>query len=142
MVASRYEQQYAQTSGVKIRHCAKPEKQLTEERVARVEFEQTTLDGDGKLTGTGERYSLNADVVFKAIGQSLSGEALGAVTGTLELKHGRMVTDDERKTSLPGVWAGGDCVYGNDDLTVSAVQDGKIAAIAIDRYLREESNDG
>ena len=142
MGASRYEQEYAQTCGVKIRHWAKPVKLLTSERVAGVEFERTTLDNDGNVTGTGERYSLNADVVFKAIGQSLSGEALGSITGTLELQHGKIITDDDRKTSLPAVWAGGDCVYGSDDLTVSAVQDGKIAAIAIDRYLREESNNG
>ena len=35
-----------------------------------------------------------------------------------------------------GVWAGGDCVAGGEDLTVSAVQDGKLAAISIDRTLR------
>ncbi|MFQ6005699.1 MAG: FAD-dependent oxidoreductase, partial [Woeseia sp.] len=83
-----------------------------------------------------------ADMVFKAIGQSPSQEALGAVTGVLELKNGRIVTNDNRETSLPGVWAGGDCISGGDDLTVSAVQDGKIAAIAIDEYLREEGNNG
>jgi glutamate synthase (NADPH/NADH) small chain len=142
MGASRYEQKFAQTSGVRIRHWAKPVKLLTSDGVAGVEFEQTAMDKEGKLTGTGEHFSLNADVVFKAIGQSLSEEALGSIAGTLDLQHGKILTDDLRKTSLPGVWAGGDCVYGNDDLTVSAVQDGKIAAIAIDRYLREESNNG
>ena len=49
---------------------------------------------------------------------------------------GRIAVDDERKTSLDNVWAGGDCVVGGDDLTVSAVQHGKVAAIAIDRSLR------
>jgi glutamate synthase (NADPH/NADH) small chain len=29
------------------------------------------------------------------------------------------------------VWAGGDCVYGGEDLTVSAVEDGKQAARSI-----------
>ena len=46
--------------------------------------------------------------------------------------------DEERRTSLPGVWAGGDCVHGGEDLTVSAVQDGKLAALSIDRFLRGE----
>ncbi len=142
MGASRYEQEFAQTSGVKIRHWARPSKLLAGERVAGVEFERTTLDKDGQVVGTGEFYSVNADIVFKGIGQVLSEQALGAVTETLKLRHGKIVTDDEQKTSLPGVWAGGDCVSGNDDLTVSAVQDGKIAAIAIDEYLREESNNG
>ena len=39
---------------------------------------------------------------------------------------------------MPGIWAGGDCVVGGDDLTVSAVQHGKLAAISIDRYLRSQ----
>ena len=142
MGASRYEQEFAQTSGVTIHHWAKPTKLMTGERVAGVDFEQTTLDKDGKVTGTGECFSMNADIVFKAIGQTVSGKTLGTVTATLEMRHGKIVTDDDRRTSLPGVWAGGDCVYGGDDLTVSAVQDGKIAALAIDKYLREESNNG
>jgi glutamate synthase (NADPH/NADH) small chain len=41
------------------------------------------------------------------------------------------VVDGERRTSLKGVWAGGDCVYGGQDLTVSAVEDGKQAARSI-----------
>ncbi len=137
MGASQYEQEFAQTSGVKIRHWAKPKSLLAGDRIAGVEFERTKLNSNGKLSGTGETFSLTADVVFKAIGQSVSEKVLGTITGTLELNRGKIVTDDDHKTSLPGVWAGGDCVYGNDDLTVSAVQDGKIAAIAIDRYLRE-----
>lgn len=142
MGASRYEQEFAQTSGVNIRHWAKPKKLLAGDRIAGVEFEKTKLDAKGKLSGTGETFCLSADIVFKAIGQTTSEATLGAITGTLELNHGKIVTDDERRTSLPGVWAGGDCVDGGDDLTVSAVQDGKIAALAIDRYLRQESNNG
>jgi dihydropyrimidine dehydrogenase (NAD+) subunit PreT len=142
MGASRYEQEFAQTSGVNIRHWAKPKRLLAGDRITGVEFEKTKLDDHGGVTGTGETFSLNADIVFKAIGQTTSETTLGAITATLKIKNGKIVVDDERKTSLPGVWAGGDCAYGGDDLTVSAVQDGKIAAIAIDRYLRAESNNG
>ena len=35
----------------------------------------------------------------------------------------------------PGVWAGGDCTFGGQDLTVEAVEHGKIAAHSIDRAL-------
>ena len=38
------------------------------------------------------------------------------------------------ETSRPGVFAGGDCVNGAD-LVVTALADGKRAAIAIDKYL-------
>ena len=48
----------------------------------------------------------------------------------------RIAVDADRKTSLAGVWAGGDCVAGGEDLTVSAVQDGKLAALSIDRFLK------
>jgi len=142
MGASRYEQEFAQTSGVRIRHWAQPKKLLVCDQVAGVEFEKTRLNDDGKVTGTGETFSLNADIVFKAIGQTLSEKALAGMSGTLEQRQGKIFTDEDRRTSLPGIWAGGDCIYGHDDLTVSAVQDGKIAAIAIDRHLREESNNG
>jgi glutamate synthase (NADPH/NADH) small chain len=54
----------------------------------------------------------------------------------LQLQGGRVVVDENQATTVAGVWAGGDCVVGGEDLTVSAVQHGKIAAIAIDRSLR------
>ncbi len=39
--------------------------------------------------------------------------------------------DDERRTSVEGIWAGGDCVAGGKDLTVASVEDGKVAAESI-----------
>ena len=54
------------------------------------------------------------------------------------MQRDRIMVDAAGRTSLDGVWAGGDCVSGGDDLTVSAVQQGKVAAIDIDRYLQEE----
>ncbi len=79
---------------------------------------------------------LDADVVFKAIGQKVLSDPLADTAEILELKQDRIVVDEERRTSLPGVWAGGDCVHGGEDLTVSAVQDGKLAALSIDRSLQ------
>ena len=54
----------------------------------------------------------------------------------LELKNGRIAVNEERRTSLANVWAGGDCIEG-PDLTVAAVEDGKRAAHAIDRHLKQ-----
>jgi len=84
---------------------------------------------------TGETFSLPADMVLKAVGQLFVPDPLRA-DGTLALaiEDGRIAVDADRRTSLPGVYAGGDCVAG-DDLTVAAVQDGKRAAAAIDRAL-------
>lgn len=136
MGASQYEQEFAQTSGVTIRHWASPVRLLVSDRVAGVEFERTELDASGKLQSTGETWSLNADVVFKAVGQAVASDVFGEAAASFEQKGGRLLVDDDRRTTLPDVWAGGDCIHGNDDLTVTAVQDGKVAAIAIDRYLR------
>ena len=58
------------------------------------------------------------------------------ISGGLVIEMGRIAVDDERKTSLDNVWAGGDCVVGGEDLTVCAVQDGKLAARSIDDYLQ------
>jgi glutamate synthase (NADPH/NADH) small chain len=135
MGASRYEQDLAQTHGVHIRHWAKPNRILADDRVLGVEFERTVKDSAGGLAGTGEFWSLDADVVFKAVGQKLAFEA-GADNVLLQRDRGKLVVDEEQRTSLPGVWAGGDCVAPGDDLTVTAVQHGKLAAISIDRYLR------
>jgi glutamate synthase (NADPH/NADH) small chain len=77
-----------------------------------------------------------ADMVFKAVGQKLVQADLG---DALSLEKGRIVVDDDRKTNLPDVWAGGDCVLGGEDLTVAAVEDGKIAAESINAALSEQS---
>ncbi len=138
MGASRYEQEFAQTSGVTIRHWATPVRLLVSDRVTGVEFERTELDTHGKLQPTGDTWSVNADIVFKAVGQAVTHDIFGAAADSFEQKDGKLLVDDDRKTSLPDVWAGGDCIYGNDDLTVTAVQDGKVAANAIDRYLRPQ----
>jgi glutamate synthase (NADPH/NADH) small chain len=76
---------------------------------------------------------LEADVVFRAIGQAfVAGDLDGAA---LETSGGRIRVDEDRRTSLPDVFAGGDCIAGGQDLTVAAVEDGKVAALAIDRAL-------
>ncbi len=139
MGASRFEQELAQTSGVRIRHWARPVRLVGSEHVTRIEFECTRAGAGGRLEGTGESFALNADVVFKAIGQEIAWGELGSADQVLRIADGRIEVDAERKTSVDNVWAGGDCVAGGKDLTVSAVQDGKLAALAIDRYLKAAS---
>ena len=136
MGASRYEQGLALADGVRIRHWARPVRLVGTEHVTRIEFEGTRLAADGRLEGTGETFALAADVVFKAIGQRQDRDGPGATAAVLEITQGRIKVDAERKTSLDNVWAGGDCVAGGQDLTVTAVQDGKLAAESIDRWLR------
>jgi glutamate synthase (NADPH/NADH) small chain len=136
MGASQYEQEFSQTSGVGIRHWAKPVRILGESFVTGIEFETTAQDASGNLKGTGENWTLETDVVFKAVGQIL-GDGLPVAAGsTLKMHSGRISVGGDRSTSIAGVWAGGDCIDGGQDLTVTAVQDGKVAAHSMDRYLR------
>jgi dihydropyrimidine dehydrogenase (NAD+) subunit PreT len=133
MKASDYEQELAQTGGVLIRTWARPVALEGSGAVSAIVFERTRDEG-GKLVGGGETFRLDADMVFTAVGQLLSPAAYGGAEA-LRGKDGRILVDDHRRTSLKGVWAGGDCVYGGQDLTVGAVEDGKQAARSIDAAL-------
>ncbi len=131
MKASRWEQELAQTNGVVLRHWMTPSGfEDRDGAVSAVRFAHRGADG----SGIAEAVSVPADLVLCAIGQTFLDGALGG--GLLALDGGRIRVDAQRRTTLPDVWAGGDCVAGGQDLTVSAVEDGKRAAIAIDAQLR------
>ena len=134
MSATHHEQEFAQISGVKIKHWVKPVKLVgAGGAITGIELEYTRLR-DGKLEGTGETFTLECDQLFKAIGQTLT-----APEGLTTTK-GKIVVDSDFKTGMPKVWAGGDCVASGTDLTVQSVEDGKRAAHAIDRALRRNGH--
>jgi glutamate synthase (NADPH/NADH) small chain len=135
MGATAYEREVAQTNGVLIKTWARPTAlDADDDGVTAVTFEYTRDDGQGGLIGAGQSFTLVADQVFKAIGQGFDPAMLGG-DELPAIEAGRIRVDAERRTSLPEVWAGGDCIAGRD-LTVVAVQDGKRAAESIDRALR------
>jgi len=137
MSATHHEQEYAQINGVTIKHHAKPVALKSSEGIVTgVEFEYTQTNDSGKLEGTGETFTVSANMVFKAIGQVFVTDPVTQIATSLDIQEGRIVVSDNRQTSVPGIYAGGDCVLGGEDLTVSAVQDGKLAAHAIDQFLR------
>jgi len=132
--ASTAEQEWAQTNGVTIHHWLAPVEVLGHSgHVSGITFAHQAMV-DGKLTPTGETTTLAADTVLKAIGQKLGNPVL-AEAG-LTLSGGKIATDAEGTTNLKGVWAGGDCRAGGLDLTVEAVEHGKLAAKAIHAYLK------
>ncbi|MBN9077031.1 MAG: dihydropyrimidine dehydrogenase [Rhizobiales bacterium 65-79] len=136
MNASDYEQDLAAANGVAIRHWLQPKKVIAEGgRVAAIELEYTALR-DGRLAGTGEMLRIEADQVFKAIGQSFDAAPLNGSGNSIAMENGKIRVDAEGRTSLAKVWAGGDCVAdGREDLTVSAVAAGRDAAESIHRAL-------
>jgi glutamate synthase (NADPH/NADH) small chain len=95
--------------------------------VTGVTLETTRLVEGGALEGTGETETVPADLVLKAVGQTLRAEDLDSV----DLHNGRVAVRDGYRTSHPKVFAGGDCIWNGPDLTVRAVEDGKRAAAAI-----------
>ena len=132
MNASAYERHLAQTSGVSIRTRLSPARVIGENgRVSGVEFDYVE-DKDGRLEPTGETLLVPCDRVLKAIGQLF---VTHPGNDALAMEGRRLAVDDERRTSDPLVWAGGDLRGDGEDLTVSAVQDGKLAAESIHRAL-------
>jgi glutamate synthase (NADPH/NADH) small chain len=125
MKASAYEQEVAQTRGVLIRFDMQPLRVIASGgTVAGMEF------GRG-----GETVLIECDQIFKAIGQTLESDVLGNGAAPIELIGGRIKVDAEGRTSHAKVWAGGDCVAAGDDLTVTAVAQGRDAAESIHRAL-------
>jgi dihydropyrimidine dehydrogenase (NAD+) subunit PreT len=124
MSASRYEQDLAASHGVKLLFNVQPVTLETLETSAALVLEYTATK-DGRLTGTGETMRISADQVFSAIGQTL------ATDGGLALDGRKISVTGAGRTSRDRVWAGGDCASGGDDLTVTAVAEGRDAAMDI-----------
>ena len=121
MNASVFEQDLAASKGVRIVTHAVPVAVHGNGAVREIEFEYV----DDAMKGTGQMLKLPADQVFKAIGQTLEGE------GMPELDGRKIRVDGTGRTSVAGIWAGGDCASGGDDLTVTAVAEGRDAAMDI-----------
>lgn len=125
MKASEKERQWAKECGVTLRYWAAPlgfdqhEGQLTGITFCVMQ------PGEHGLEASGEVFTLAADMVLKAIGQTYDPRPAGAA---IQLRQGRILVNEYGQTSLSGVWAGGDCCADGLDLTVDAVRQGKIAA--------------
>lgn len=121
MNASVFEQNLAASKGVRIMTNVVPKAVRGEGAVREIEFEYVTDD----MTGTGETVCIPADQVLRAIGQSLEGDGLPA------RRRRKIAVTETGRTSMEGIWAGGDCASGGDDLTVTAVAEGRDAAMDI-----------
>lgn len=84
----------------------------------------------------GSEYRIPVDTVVFAIGQSPN-PTLQRATPQLITKRGKVTTDDTGETSIPHVYAGGDVVRGGSTV-ILAMADGRNAALAIDRTMREQ----
>ena len=133
MTATHHEQEIAKANQVRMLTWAQPQQVLLDAagHVAGMRFEKTRMQGT-RLAGTGETFDVAADAIFKAIGQSLdSGVLHDPMASLLQREGDKIAVDAGFRTVLPGIYAGGDCVAPGQDLTVQAVQHGKLAALAI-----------
>lgn len=60
--------------------------------------------------------------------------------GIIEMENGYIVTDQDMKTNIPGVFAAGDCRVKSLRQVVTATADGAIAAIQAEKYIEENFN--
>jgi glutamate synthase (NADPH/NADH) small chain len=133
MSATHHEQDIAKANQVRMRTWVAPLEVLLDAagHVRGMRFEATRMD-NGRPVGTGAFIEIAADAVFKAIGQSMDPAGLADPMAQQLRREGDKIHVDARfRTALPGVYAGGDCVAPGQDLTVQAVQHGKLAAHAI-----------
>ena len=126
MPAFAYEYAIAKADGVRFEWHARPTR---------------FLGRDGSVTGVelarvdAEPITLDADMVLLAVGQEPLADLVHELPG-LASEGGRVVVDPATgATSLPKLFAGGDCLRRGGEV-VDAVQDGKVAALGIDAALR------
>ena len=119
MPASRHEQDLAASKGVRILGQVVLREVCGNGAVSEVVLDRV----DEAMEPTGEAIRLPCDQLLRAIGQAPEG-----LPDEIEMERGRIVVNRLGRTSLAGVWAGGDCVAGGSDLTVTAVAQGRDAA--------------
>jgi glutamate synthase (NADPH/NADH) small chain len=131
----------AREEGVRFRFLAAPVRFIGRRRLEAVECRLMALgepDESGRRRPEpvpGSEFALPADTAVKAIGQRGHEELAELVEG-LRLSRGRVEVDPATgRTSNPKFFAGGDAVNGGVS-AVEAVQEAKLAARAIDEWLR------
>jgi dihydropyrimidine dehydrogenase (NAD+) subunit PreT len=137
-----HEYDFARMEGIGFRFLSQPLRVVLEDGLQvgleclRVELGEVDASGrPSPVPVEGSEFVLEADQIVKAVGQNKP--ALAMLLG-LETKKGFIAVDDGFQTNLAGVYAIGDCIraYGAAS-TVMAVQDGKMAAAAINQQLAQ-----
>ena len=85
----------------------------------------------------GSEYEIDVDTVIIAIGTTPNPLIKNTTEGLEVNRRGGIIVDEEGLTSRKGVYAGGDAVTGAATV-ISAMGAGKVAAAAIDEYLKNK----
>jgi len=144
MPANPFEVKEAEEDGVKIQFLVAPKKIVGKDgKVTGLECVRMALgepDETGRKTPKpieGSEFTLPFDMVVLAIGESPSTDFLPR---EIELGEGNVIVVDPltMETSVPGVFAGGDCVSGPATV-IQAIVDGKRAARHVEEYLNKDT---
>jgi glutamate synthase (NADPH/NADH) small chain len=87
----------------------------------------------------GSEFTMDIDSVIVAVGRTPNPIIQSTTEGLQTTKYGTIVADENGKTSIEGVYAGGDIVTG-EATVISAMGAGKKAARAINEYLISKSS--
>jgi glutamate synthase (NADPH/NADH) small chain len=141
MPAFAYEYDLAKADGVRFEWFVQPVRVVAAAgKACGMVFARTQLVEPGSRQSAveaipGSQFVLPADMIVKALGQEPLLDLLKALPG-LRIDKGKVVVDPASgRTSVPKLFAGGDCIRGGGEI-VDAVQDGKIAAWGIDIALK------
>lgn len=141
MPASREEIEYAQSEGVEFLTLHQVKEYIADDsgnlcgiRLLKMELSEPDESGRRKPVPTGEVIEMEIDRVVVCVGVSQD-PILPSQLPDLKTKWDvQIVVDEDLKTSLPMVWAGGDVIRGGATV-VEAMRDGRKAAQAIHKYL-------
>lgn len=87
----------------------------------------------------GSEFDMDVDCVIMALGTSPNPLLKTTTPGLETQRRGEIIADENGKTSLDGVYAGGDAVTGAATV-ILAMGAGKTAAKAIDEYIKNKEN--
>jgi len=140
MMAYNHEYEFVKREGVEFRFLTQPRRVLTDNgKVIGLDCVRMRLgprDASGRPSPEpvdGSEFILPADQIVKAIGQTMPP---AAKLLHLETEKGKIRVNDSFQTSIPGIYAGGDCIRSKGAAsTVMGVQDGKLAARSIHEHL-------
>jgi glutamate synthase (NADPH/NADH) small chain len=139
------EVEHAKEEAIELMVLASPKEIIGDERgyVKAIKCDRMVLcepdeSGRRKPECSGEEFILEVDQVIMAIGQTSNPILVRSVNGLNTWGAGYIVTDNEGRTNIPGIFAGGDISTGAATV-ISAMGAGKRAARTIDSYVKELS---
>lgn len=144
MPARNEEIEHAKEEGVIFRLLTNPTKFFGDEnghvkQVECIKMKLGEIDNSDRrrpIPIKGSEFKIDIDTALIAIGQSPNPLIPNTVKGLKVAKRGNIETDEEGKTNISGLFAGGDIATGAATVIV-AMGAGKKAAKAIDSYLKK-----